>query len=86
MSPYIELVVGRPYALSGMKAEVGTEPGRYAAPHPRFGMPKAMVVWYIGSVTGTKRWHAFELRLEGVYQNTIFMNDEDLETLDVSPI
>ncbi len=90
MSPFIELHVGSPYALSGMKPEVGTEPGRYAAPHPKYGMPKAIIAWYAGFNIGLPpervRWHVFELRVGGVYQNTMFMRDTDLETLEVSPL
>ncbi len=84
--PYIELVIGRAYAISGMKPEVGRDPGKWGAPHPRFGMPPAVAGWYLGSLQGTRRWHGFEVRHEGTEQGVLFMNDDDLEVLNVSPI
>ncbi len=86
MSPYIELVIGFPYALSGMKPVKGDDPGQWGAPHPRFGMPQAIAGWYLGALQGTRRWHGFEIRHEGTEQGVIFMTDDDLETLTVSPI
>ena len=76
----MELVVGRAYYLEGMKKEM------WDAPHPIFGAPPAVAGRYLGCLQGARRWHGFEVWVRGREEGVLFMNDEDLSKLVVTPI
>jgi hypothetical protein len=76
----MELVHGKAYYLQGMASEM------WDAPHPVFGAPRALAARYIGCITGSRRWHGFEVWIENREQGVLFMNDDDLLKLRVTEI
>jgi hypothetical protein len=73
----MDLVVHRAYYLEGMETEM------WDAPHPVYGAPKCLAARYLGSLTGLRRWHAFEVWVDGEEKGCLFMNDDDLAKLRV---
>lgn len=80
MTPYIELVIGRAYLISGLKAAV------WDTPHPRFGSPDEVAGRYLGSLQGVRRWHGFEVWFGGREEGVLFMNDADISGLTISSL
>ena len=54
--------------------------------HPQYGKPHALAGRYLGCLHGVRRWHGFEVWIEGKEVGVIFMPDEDLEQLRVSSL
>lgn len=73
-------VVGKAYYLEGMATEM------WDAPHPVYGAPASLAAIYLGFVVGRRRWHAFEVWVDGSEQGVLFMNDEDLARLRVTEV
>ncbi len=71
------LIVGRAYCLRGLN------PGMWDNSHPKFGRPFELAARYLGSLQGTRRWHGFEVRVDGADEGVIFMNDGDLDQLEI---
>jgi len=76
----VRLVVGRAYILKGMNPEM------WDRGHPRYGKPSAIAAKYIGALHGARRWHGFEVWIAGKEVGVLFMNDADLERLEVTEI
>lgn len=76
----MELLVGKAYYLEGMDRPM------WDRPHPRFGAPPALATRYLGSLQGNRRWHGFEVWVANREEGVLFMNDDDLGKLKVTPI
>ena len=76
----MDLVVGKAYYLEGMEAEM------WDAPHPVFGTPKSLAARYLGFLAGRRRWHGFEVWVENDEQGVLFINDDDLTKIKVTPV
>ncbi len=76
----MELLVGKAYYLEGMA------PDMWDAPHPVFGAPLCIAARYLGSLQGLRLWHGFEVWVASSEQGVLFMNDEDLNKLKVTPV
>lgn len=56
-------------------------------PHPVYGAPTKLAGFYLGSLQGRRRrWHGFEVWIENQDAGVIFMNDDDLGKLKVTPL
>lgn len=76
----MKLVVGRAYFLDGMKTEM------WGNSHPIYGTPYSLAARYIGALHGSRRWHGFEVWSDGVERGVLFMNDDDLKQLNITPV
>ena len=74
------LEIGKAYLLTGMV------PDLWVAPHPTYGTPFELAAKYLGSLTGARTWHGFEVWVEEKDVGVIFMHDADLAALSVTEI
>jgi len=76
----MDLQIGRPYLLSGMN------PNLWSNAHVEFGQPNALSGVYLGSVTGRRTWHLFEIYIRGKEEGVLMMTTQDLEKLVVTEL
>jgi hypothetical protein len=76
----IALQYGRAYTLTGLTKEL------WDNSHPVYGTPTSVAGRYIGFMRGKRRWHGFEIWVEGQERGVIFMPDEDLFRVSVAPL
>lgn len=75
-----QLVVGKTYYLEGMVRPM------WDGPHPRFGAPPALATRYLGSLQGHRLWHGFEVWVESKEEGVLFMNEDDLKKIRITPL
>lgn len=80
MTHFVDLIVGNGYILSGLKL------AKWDTPHPRFGKPDRVAARYLGSLQGVRRWHGFEVWANRQEQGVLFMNDADIEAINIAPM
>jgi hypothetical protein len=76
----MELRIGRTYHLEDL------DRAEWDAPSPKYGAPRSLAARYLGSIQGNRRWHGFEVWIEGKDAGVLFMNDDDLRKIRVTPI
>lgn len=74
------LKVGHAYLIDGL------EPDMWAAPHPVHRMPTRLAGKYIGCMSGERCWHGFEIWIDGQESGVVFMNEQDVDRLSITPI
>ena len=52
--------------------------------HPQYGQPRSMVVQYLGSLSGTRTWHLFEVPRKEGDDGVLLMNAVDVAKLVIS--
>ena len=72
------MIPGKGYKISG-KID-------WVTPHEIYGKPTAIAGIYLGSLSGTRTWHLFEIRLNGEDKGCIMMPEKDLNLLTVEEI
>ena len=78
--PSDSLVAGKGYYLEGMVRSM------WDWPHPRYGAPPALATRYLGALQGNRLWHGFEVWVENREEGVLFMTDDDLNLLKVTPL
>jgi hypothetical protein len=68
------------YYLEGMNPEM------WDKGHEKYGKPNKIVGWYLGMVSGTRNWHAFEIQTKSGDEGVLFMNDADIAKLKITEI
>ena len=58
----------------------------WGSTHPTYGAPFAIAGRYLGSLTGQRTWHGFEVWIEDREGGVIFMSHEDLAQLTVTDL
>jgi hypothetical protein len=71
------LVPGVAYYLDGLPAKM------WDVGHPKFGKPRALSGRYLGSVSGRREWHVFEIWVGMSEEGAIILNQSDLERITV---
>jgi len=66
------------YELKGMR------PYMYDVRHPLYGKPSKLCCRYLGPRSGERRWHVFEVWVDGREQGVVVMNEADLGQLIVT--
>jgi hypothetical protein len=74
------VIVGHAYQLSGLQAL------RWDSTHVKFGQPDVIAAVYIGSLTGSRTWHLFEVRVAGEDAGVLLLPDADLVRITVEEI
>lgn len=73
----VKLVPGFAYYLEGIPEKM------WDIGHPKFGKPRALSGRYLGSVTGRRQWHVFEIWVGAEEEGSIIISHRDLENVTV---
>lgn len=74
------LVPGFAYYLEGLPAKM------WDVGHPKFGKPRALSGRYLGSVSGRREWHVFEIWVGMNEEGAIILSQQDLENITVKKL
>ena len=64
----------------------GMQPDMWDNHHPAFGAPDTIVGKYLGSMSGNRVWHGFEIWRERKEVGVLFMTQDDLDKLTVTDL
>ena len=68
------------YRICGMTRDM------WQVPHPRWGRPSHLIGIFVGTMSGSRTWFGFEIRVRGKEQGVIFMPESDLRRLTLTDL
>jgi len=74
------LVEQRFYLLEGMRHDM------WDMSHEKYGQPDQIIGLYLGSRSGTRTWHLFEIRTGSGDEGVLLMNDSDIDKLKITEV